>query len=240
MNPRVTKLLRSIGLVVYRWPPPETMEHILRAQLRRLAVDCVLDVGANEGQYAALLRQIGYEGWIVSFEPNPECLAALQSAMASDPRWRCFPVALSDKAERVAFHVASSSDFSSFLEPSDYGKKAWPEMDGHSIEVSSTRLDDCFEDLRRELGFSRAFLKMDTQGHDLAVLDGARGCREFLVGLQIELSLKPVYRGQPDIGEALSAVRAAGFDPVAFVPVNKDRSGALVEVDCIAQRRADG
>ena len=41
-------------------------------------VDCVFDIGANTGQYGARLRQTGYRGLIVSFEPNPSAFAKLQ------------------------------------------------------------------------------------------------------------------------------------------------------------------
>ena len=37
--------------------------------LRKNKSDCILDVGANTGQYGESLRKLGYQGWIVSFEP---------------------------------------------------------------------------------------------------------------------------------------------------------------------------
>jgi FkbM family methyltransferase len=62
--------------------------------LAELEIDCVLDVGANRGQFARHLRAIGYRGRIVSFEPNPDEFAILQRSFASDPAWSGYPIAL--------------------------------------------------------------------------------------------------------------------------------------------------
>src|SRR4026209_949390 len=44
----------------------------------RLAIDCVIDVGANRGQYGRLLRtEVGYRGYIASFEPQSTALKEL-------------------------------------------------------------------------------------------------------------------------------------------------------------------
>ena len=60
----------------------------LQALFALLNVDCVLDVGANRGQYGTFLRrEVGYTGRIASFEPQPACLRDLHAKASRDPLW---------------------------------------------------------------------------------------------------------------------------------------------------------
>jgi len=73
-------------------------EDLQRVQLPALfemyGVDCVIDVGAHEGEYAERLRAGGYEGEIVSFEPVPRAFAELERKAAADDEWSAHPFAL--------------------------------------------------------------------------------------------------------------------------------------------------
>jgi hypothetical protein len=70
--------LKSIALAGIRaglhWPDAQlevTKEYFfLKQVLDKGEVNCVLDVGANRGQFASILRKIGYGGQIISFEPS--------------------------------------------------------------------------------------------------------------------------------------------------------------------------
>src|SRR5258708_7328948 len=60
----------------------------LQKLLLHLDVDCVFDVGANTGQYAAMLRrEVGFQGLIISFEPIPKVARALRAVAKGDPLW---------------------------------------------------------------------------------------------------------------------------------------------------------
>jgi FkbM family methyltransferase len=231
--------LARLGVSLHRWPTPGSIEKALDLFFRKYAVDCVLDVGANEGQYAHMLRRIGYRGWIVSFDPVPENVAILEASARQDPRWLVHGVALGSQEGSAPFHVSRGTDMSSFLTANEYAVGAYPQIaEAATVSVPVCRLDALFDGLVPDMTGRRVFLKCDTQGYDLEVLRGASGCLPALVGLQVELSLKPLYEGMPDLHEVLAALHAAGFEPVAMVPVGTDPSGALVEVDCVAQRRA--
>lgn len=240
MKELVRSAVSRLGLEIVQRSRHVTLSTHLEALLPELGADAVFDVGANTGQFARSLRDTGYKGWILSFEPNPVLAEALNVTAASDPRWLVFPYALSAEDGTLTLHVTQRDDLASALPINAYGKAAFGEgmTIVRDVEVPMRRLDTIYEDLRQAYGFARPFLKMDTQGFDLHVLRGAEGVWTSIVGLLTEMSLKPLYEGMPDATESLDAVRDAGFDVSGVYAVSSDPSGALIELDCVARRRA--
>jgi len=77
-------VLNGCGLDVIRYQSPNTIEGHLHRLLPSLNVNCVIDVGAHHGEFARLVRQVGYRGRIVSFEPVSTNFAVLQRARRGD------------------------------------------------------------------------------------------------------------------------------------------------------------
>ena len=92
-------------------------DHVRRV-LQKHEIDCVFDIGANDGSFARWLRdEVEYEGHIVSFEPIPHVAAETARLAASDAKWRVLPMALGRASGTADFHIMSSDVFSSFLTP---------------------------------------------------------------------------------------------------------------------------
>jgi len=212
----------------------------LRRFFRHFEVDCVFDVGANRGQYARMLRnKVGFRGHIVSFEPVPELVKELEDLSASDTHWHIAGIALDREHGPATFHVMADPEFSSFLSPNPHQPKLFVHQNtiARSIYVTRSTLADEFEKYKKELGFTRPYLKMDTQGNDLAVLDGAGQSIKCFIGIQTELAIQQIYEGGSNIDTALKKLAALGFEPSAFVPNNEGHFPALIEIDCIFFRR---
>lgn len=228
--------LARAGLSVERLPSRQGLGYHLVTLLRTYDADCVLDVGANRGQFGQMLRESGYGGRLVSFEPVGEAYRELAAAAAADPQWEVRQLALGDTPGSVEMNVTVSSSVSSFLSPtreyvSDYAGARTARTE--SIEVST--LDSL------ALPYQRPFLKIDTQGYDLRVLAGASSLLERVVGVQIELSVVHIYEGMPDYIETLTAMRDRGFIPSGFWPIEgvSDPRMRLLEFDGVFVR-ADG
>jgi len=206
---------------------------LLRDTLARLQVNCVLDVGAHRGQFATSLRRIGYRGQIVSFEPVAEAFATLDATFSRDARWRGYNLALGNESGVRPFNVAlESTEMSSFLAPLDSGWKLRVES------VAMQKLDLLFDEIVAQLpGPPRIFLKMDTQGYDLEVLQGAAASLPAVVGLQSELSVWPVYQRMPSYLQALEYYERQGFRLLGLVEAARTERGLLLEMNCVMARR---
>jgi hypothetical protein len=78
---------------------------------------------------------------------------------------------------------------------------------------------------------------MDTQGFDLNVFRGARGCLSQVVGLQTELSVQALYEGMPCFDEVIGELSAGGYKITGMYPVARDkRDLSLIELDCVMIR----
>lgn len=212
----------------------------LRRFVRAFAVDCVFDVGANHGQYATTLRRdIGFAGTIFSFEPNPEVFAALEARAARDPRWHVFNMALSDFDGTADFNIMAAHQFSSLERPDESRDPIFAERAriARTVQMQCRRLDTLLPELRTAHGFATPFLKMDTQGHDLSVCEGAGALLGQMAGVQTELGVRPIYDGAPDYRHMVEWLSARGFAPSAFFTNNKGHFPLLVEMDGVFVRR---
>ena len=207
----------------------------LRELLSRTEIACVLDVGAHLGQFGQLIRGIGYEGQIVSFEPALPVFAALAKTASADGRWSAHRLALGSTDGTASLNVPQATDFSSFLLPNDYSLETY----GGATEVERVeqvpmrRLDSVADDY---LPDGDLFLKLDTQGWNLEVLAGAERTLARVAVLQVELTVKPVYERMPPYHEVAAVLDRLGFDVTGFFPVVYD-GDLLVEADCVLVRR---
>ena len=214
----------------------ESLATHLAALLRLLEIDCVLDVGANRGQYARLLRRIGYRGRIVSFEPVPECFQQLRRYASGDTRWTAVPVALGAEDALLPLHVAAGTEFSSLRQTSDYARCTFPgSAVTRTVDVRVRRLDALWAEHVR--AGDHVHLKLDTQGYDQQVLDGARGVLDGVASVQTELAVKSLYEGVPRYADAIPRLEAFGFELTGVFPVLRDRQLRIVELDCVMRRR---
>lgn len=195
-------------------------------------IDFVIDVGANTGQTAEALRGSGYRGKIVSYEPIRQCHEELMAKSASDPQWSIAPrCALGDTDGTVELQVSEGSSLSSVGLPTQTMTQAMPKVRAASCEtVPIHRLDGLMKD-ELEDG-ARVFLKVDAQGHDMAVLRGAEGIMGSLAGIKIEMSLLPLYEGETLYLDILNFLHDRGFRPHMLVDVGYSKKlGRQLQID---------
>ena len=83
----------------------------------------------------------------------------------------------------------------------------------------------------------RAYLKMDTQGFDLQVFEGATGVLDQFVGMQSEACCVPIYDDMPRLPEQMLAYEKLGFETVGMFAVFRDRpTMRVIEFDLVMVR----
>ncbi len=211
----------------------------LRRFFAAFDIDALIDVGANEGQYAlAARRDAGFTGHIFSFEPNPDVFAILSLRAARDAKWHVFNMALSDFDGTGEFHIMAAHQFSSIARPADRLDPIFESRNRieRTVQMQCRRLDSMLDALLTPHGLSRPFLKMDTQGHDRAVCAGAGDRLADMTGVQSELAVRPQYEGASDYRAMIDYLGGCGFVPNAFFANNKGHFPLLVEMDGIFVR----
>lgn len=226
---------RKVGLEVRRHSSSSISQLI--ASLDKFDIDLVLDVGANMGQFASEMRQCGYAKKIVSFEPTSRAYRELVRSSAKDRMWDVYPCcALGDHNGELEINIAGNSLSSSILPMLEAHRNAAPNSAYQGKEVVTVKtLDDA---ARQYIESARApFLKIDTQGYEWAVLDGAQEVLPKIKGVLVELSLVPLYDGQHLWMDVIARLEAAGFTLWAFQPVFSDQSqGRTLQIDGIFYR----
>ncbi|WP_139977394.1 FkbM family methyltransferase [Nocardioides litoris] len=210
--------------------------------LDALEVDLVLDVGANQGQFGRALRDLGYAGRVVSFEPAAGPRAALEDAAAADPAWDVRPWALGSADAEAELHaVDEQTELGSLRPASDFGR-AWKDVMGRtrSETVVVRRLDGAWADVAGDPPARRVLLKLDTQGHDLEAFRGAGDLVRAggpVVAVLTEVALVPIYDGVPTMTEHLAELAAAGWALAGLTPVSFDPPTLrAIELDALLVR----
>lgn len=213
---------------------------LVRFMLQR-GVNVLVDVGANEGQYAAGMRALGFKGQMISFEPLDAAFPALRNRCANDGDWRCDQLAIGDSNAEAVIKVAGNLESSSILPMMDVHVDAHPPSKYVAEQkVNVTRLDSILPGILKGGEKDRLMLKLDVQGYELKALRGADGIFDQVELVDIEVSLLPLYEGQPSLVELIDFFESRGFIPVSFENGFTDpRNGHALQVDAVFMRGGD-
>jgi FkbM family methyltransferase len=180
------------------------IEH--RQALRCMNVGSVIDVGANKGQFSLIARSLFPDVEIHAFEPIESELEIFKSVVSGPVKH--YPVALGARTTQAQFYLTSRLDSSSLLKPG----RDHREMYGVEIAASRTvpvvRLAEVI-DVHRLV--PPVLMKLDVQGGELDVLNGAADILPFIDAIYTEASFVSLYENQPLAGEIIAFLVNRGF-----------------------------
>ena len=225
-------MLHRVGFELRRFSVEQSENARFISMLRTHNVNLIFDVGANAGQFGVLLREIGFDGKIISFEPLSDARENLLNISKNDPLWQiALQTAIGEENGEIEIQIAGNSQSSSVLDMLDTHVRAAPDSKYIGKEkVPLRKLDSIAPDYMDSN--SIAFIKIDTQGYETQVMNGAKKLMSQIVGLQVEISLVPLYKGQCLFDEMLKKLKNDGFELWSISSVLSDPNTAqLLQVD---------
>jgi FkbM family methyltransferase len=214
-----------MGYEIVAYSPMRSHELRRAKLLRERGIRTVLDGGANNGQYAARLRQLGYGEEIISVEPIPRVFNLLKERTLRDSRWTCVNAALARERGSLTLNVAPISEVSSVLFATGaVNTEEWRATD--TISVPALRVDDLLRDHEYH------FIKLDLQGYEMEALKGAGAALERTVAIEVELSTVPLYQGAVLLPEMAVYLADRGYSLFSVEPALVDyASGRVLQLD---------
>jgi FkbM family methyltransferase len=181
-----------------------------------------IDVGAHHGE--TTLRQAALNPGlkVYAFEPN---LTAAAKLIGRASNYLVIPMAVAEKDGLANLHINSFDAASSLLPFNEASLQNW--IGGEALKVNSTvpvptiRLDTFMNLAKIE---DVGYLKIDTQGADLAVVKSAgERLRDIAkITLEVDVTPVPLYEGAPTKDEIISYLKDVGF---SLVTVEKQSHG---------------
>lgn len=231
MKKIIQDILAKGGMKLVRYPESDEKRRIQLVDFFR--INKILDVGANAGQYALQMRRLGFRGRIISFEPLLDAFSTLSGIAAADPDWDALNLALGDENTESEINIAANSFSSSLLDILPAHTQSAPQsayVKKQKVQVK--KLDSIFKELYRP--DDRILLKIDTQGFEKKVIDGAHQSLSQIKGIQVEMSIIPLYRDEMLFTDMISYLKERGFALFSLENGFADpKTGQLLQVDGI-------
>ncbi len=227
----INNYITKMGAQLTRYP-----EDNLRRRLKLIehfGINKIFDVGANVGNYAIVMRKLGFKGNIISFEPLTSAFKSLKQNAQKYSNWETVNIALGRNDDQAFINVAGNSDSSSLLEMLPDHLKSAPQSSYIGKEkITVRKVDSIINDYYKN--GDRIFLKIDTQGFEKEVLEGSLESLSKIVGIQLEMSIIPLYNGGILFCEMIDFLKTKGFHIYSLENGFSDpETGRLLQMDGI-------
>lgn len=231
MKRLVQLLMNKFGYQITLYPDRDFSRRL--RLIKHYGINTIIDIGANKGQYSLEMRKFGFSGELRSFEPLSLAFKELQLKAINDKKWQTFNNAMGDFDGSTTINIAGNSHSSSINKMLESHLKAAPLSRNIGTEkIIVKKLDTIFYDLFKE--DDAILLKIDTQGYEKKVLDGANRSLEFIRLIQLEMSLIPLYENEFLLADMIKFLQQQGFILVSLENgFSNSETGQLLQVDGI-------
>jgi FkbM family methyltransferase len=171
------------------------------------------DVGARGGlkrNWSAAERHLR----VIGFEPDErEYRRLVEKAKDRGDSRTFFHAALHNQRGPISLHIAQDRGLSSIFEPNRAFLDGFPEAERFDTTDVQQVQADTLDNLLASRGITDVdFIKADTQGSELFVLEGAtQALASSAVGAEVEVEFAPIYKDQPLFADVDIFMRGLGY-----------------------------
>jgi FkbM family methyltransferase len=173
------------------------------------AIKTIIDIGANNGDFAEFLATYFNAEATYVFEPLPTCLSDLEQKKQTIKNLHIFNVALSSNPGQQTFFANDYGPASSLLRVSDSSKTEFPQTSQESSTLVEVATLDSL--LAKANLTADVLIKIDVQGLEDKVIQGGLKTFGQATCVLIEMSFVPMYVGQPLFGDVHSLLASLGY-----------------------------
>lgn len=203
--------------------------------LENFQITGVIDVGANVGQFGLDVRRHGFEGLIVSYEPVQETFGLLSQTIKQHQPWKAFQLGLGATESERTINISGNAGLSSsILEMGSLHLENFP----NSATVAKQKISISTIDNQLEvLGLrpQEIMLKLDVQGFEAEVLEGASQSLSKIPLCYLEVSITPLYEGEISFLPILIKLSKFGHEVIDVFRGIRTKDGQLLQLDILTK-----
>ena len=235
----IRKMLQKVGYDIVKYHQAYVVGHFdeenLQGEfpwLKEYNFKTILDIGANEGQFADKMHLLFPDTIIYSFEPIPESFERLNKNFKDIPQIKGVNLALGDTAGEIVFNKNESTASSSFLQMADTHKESFDfAVQTVPINVKVDTLDNFMSKENVELPM---LIKIDVQGFEDKVIKGGNDTIKKAEMVICEVSFTELYKGQLLFDHTYEIFKDLGFSYAGSVEqLRSPETNRILQADAI-------
>ena len=230
----INKFLSPFNLQLNRITLSNNFNFYIVRTLKRFKIDTVIDIGANEGQFAQNIIKYGYKNKIISFEPIKSIHKILLSNSSNHSNWTVEEnIGFGESIENKEINISKNKVSSSILKID----KRIIEIEPGTEQVKKEKIKLITLDKylnQKYFKNKKIFIKIDTQGYEENIIKGSKKKIKNVSGFMLEASIKPIHNKEKDYSYIIKLMKKMGFSVWAIGRGFSDKkTGQVLQVDII-------
>jgi FkbM family methyltransferase len=231
------KLEQQFGQQVANYSPYEIDSLLLIQQvLQRLPtpISIVYEIGANDGTWAEMFA-LNTKNLVYAFEPLPILAPSIQLRQARNTLIQFVPMACGEVSSRLKIHQHNFPASSSLLSSTSNLYNVWTHVkEIDALEVEVIAIDEW---RKQNKILPPSLMKIDVQGYELQVLNGAQETLKQTSFVWIEMNFANLYEGGSHFSDVYEFLTKHNFRLIDLIePIRDPKTDRLQYIDAMFQR----